>query len=492
LADGIELLSPAEMSAADAFAIASGTPGSVLMENAGAAVAAAARRLWAGGRIVVLVGPGNNGGDGWVAARILRDAGYRVTVALHGDRDRIGGDAAEAAAAFDGIVVPASPAVFDGVGLIVDALYGAGVRLPLSAEAAALVEAVNASGSVALAVDLPSGVEGGGGSIAGSAVKADQTVTFFRLKPGHLLLPGRLHCGKVHVVDIGIGDDALLGIAPQTFRNRPALWLPEWRRPDPAGHKYGRGHVVVVAGSGSATGAARLAAASALRIGAGLVTVASPSSALAANAAHLTAIMLREVEGAEALRALLEDRRFNAVVAGPGLGVGEETARLVEAALAGERTVVIDADGLTSFARGPERLFEAIAARPPGSTFVTPHDGEFVLLFPDLAQGSRLARARAAAERSGAIVLLKGADSVVAAPDGRASIADNAPPTLATAGAGDVLSGMIAGSAAQGMSGFEAASAAVWIHGEAAAAFGAGLTAEDLPEMIPAVLDRLG
>ena len=192
MADGIELLSPAEMSAADAFATASGIPGSVLMENAGAAVAATARRMWAGGPIVLLAGPGNNGGDGWVAARILRNAGYRVTVALHGDRERIDGDAAEAAAAFDGVVVPASPAVFGGAGLIVDALYGAGVRLPLSAEASALVEAVNASGALVLAVDLPSGVEGGGGTIGGSAVGADQTVTFFRMKPGHLLLPGRL------------------------------------------------------------------------------------------------------------------------------------------------------------------------------------------------------------------------------------------------------------------------------------------------------------
>lgn len=479
------------MAEADAMAIAAGTPGIVLMEAAGAAVASAARRMWAGGPVVVLAGPGNNGGDGWVAARLLRGAGYRVTVALLGDRQLIRGDAALAARAFEGVVVPATPTAFDGAGLVIDALFGAGVRLPLSTEAEALVEAANVSDARVLAVDLPSGVDGDSGAVEGAAIAADETVTFFRLKPGHLLLPGRLHCGKVSIADIGIGEGVLTAIAPKTFRNRPAMWLPDWPRAQPSGHKYDRGHTVVLSGGASATGAARLAAGAALRIGSGLVTIASPAAAAVVNAAQLTAVMLREADDPDALRVLLEDRRFNAVVVGPGLGVGEETARKAEVAMGGERTVVLDADGLTSFADEPGRLFKAIARHAKGGTILTPHDGEFARLFPDLAVGSRLARARAGAERTGAVLLLKGADTVVAAPDGRATIADNAPSTLATAGAGDVLSGIIAGLAAQGMPLFEAASAAVWVHGEAAAACGPGLTADDLPPAIPAVLECL-
>jgi len=485
----IELLTPAEMARADAMTIAGGVPGIALMEAAGAAVAAAARRRWRGGRVVVLAGPGNNGGDGFVAARLLRDAGYRVTVALYGRRDKLGGDAAIAASRFGGIVVPAEPASFEGAGLVIDALFGAGVRRPLPEGAAELIEAVNESGAVVVAVDLPSGVEGEGGTGASAAIRADETVTFFRAKPGHILLPGRLHAGDLTLADIGIGEETLAGIVPKTFRNAPALWYPEWRHPVAGGHKHRRGHVLAVSGPSAATGAARLAAGGALRIGAGLVTLASPPEALAENAAQLTAVMLRRMDGADGLAAILEDMRFNSVVLGPGLGVGEASANLVEAALGAARIVVLDADALTSFAGKADRLFGRIALAG-GSAILTPHDGEFARLFPGL-EGSRLARARGAAARSGAVVLLKGADSVVAAPDGRAAIADNAPPDLATAGTGDVLAGLVAGLAAQGMPPFEAAAAAVWIHGEAAAGFGPGLIAEDLPGAIPAVLRRL-
>ncbi len=481
---GLELLSPAEMAAADRATIEGGVPGIALMERAGAAVAEIARKAWLGGPIVVLAGPGNNGGDGWVAARILREAGYRVTVALFGDREALRGDAATAAARFLGRVVPAVPEVFTGAGLIIDALYGAGVRLPLDAKALAMIEVVNGAGAIVVAVDLPSGVEGAGGAIGAAAVKADETITFFRAKPGHVLLPGRLHCGDVAVADIGIAAATLETIGPKIFLNRPGLW----RIPDvgEAGHKYDRGHALVLSGPAHRTGAARMAAMGALRIGAGLVTVASLPDAIAANAAHLTAVMLRPMDGHEGLRAILEDQRFNALVLGPGLGVGEETRRLVETALRAGRATVLDADALTSFA-GDMRTLVGLIGRSGAPVVVTPHDGEFARLVPDIA-GTRLERARKAAERSGAIVLLKGADTVIAAPDGTAAINDDAPPTLATAGSGDVLAGLVGGLLAQGMPAFEAAAAAVWIHGEAAARVGRGLIAEDLPAAVPGVL----
>ncbi len=485
----LELLTPEEMAEADRFTIARGTSGAELMEAAGGAVAEVARRRRAGGSIVILVGPGNNGGDGWVAARVLRDAGYRVTVAFHGDRERIRGDARIAADRFTGEVVPATPEAVRGAGLIVDALYGAGVRLPLSAEALQLIEAVNQSSASVISVDLPSGVEGEGGLVSGQAVNADETVTFFRLKPGHLLMPGRGHCGVTRLVQIGITDTAIDHIEPRLFLNRPALWASALPHPQSGGHKYDRGQTLVVSGPMAATGAARMAATAALRAGSGLVSLASPPAALAVNASHLTAVMVRRMEGHDGLRDLLADARFNAVILGPGLGVSEATARLVETALRAKRQVVLDADALTSFSEEPQRLFEAIGRG--GDTIITPHEGEFARLFPDLAGGSKLARARAAASQSGAIVLLKGADTVIAAPDGWAAINDNAPAFLATAGAGDVLAGMAAGLLAQGMPATLAAAAAGWIHGRAAALFGVGLTAEDLPEMIPVVLQDL-
>ncbi len=481
------VLTPQEMSAADNATIASGTSGAVLMERAGRAVADASRRLWQGGRIVVLAGPGNNGGDGWVAGRLLREAGYPVVIAAFTDRPALRGDAAAMAARFAGEVVPAQPAAFHGAGLVIDALFGAGFRLPLPERAAAILAAVSAGGAPVVAVDLPSGVEGATGAADAAAVRATATVTFFRRKTGHLLLPGRILCGAVTVADIGIAAGVLGAIAPAAFHNARAPWIAAWPRLDADTHKYRRGHAVIVSGPANATGAARLAAMAALRVGAGAVTIASPPGAIAANAAQLTAVMLRPFDGAHGLAGLLSDPRTRSVVLGPAAGIGPATLALVEAGLAKEVAAVLDADALTSFAGDPGRLFAAIgrAGRP---VVLTPHDGEFARLFPDLTGGSRLDRARAAAVRSGAVVVSKGADTVVAAPDGRATIADNAPPTLATAGSGDVLVGLVGGLLAQGMPAFEAASAAVWLHGEAATAFGPGLIAEDLPDALPAVL----
>jgi len=295
-------------------------------------------------------------------------------------------------------------------------------------------------------------------------------------------------------VDIGIPDSVLERVRPRTFANGPALWGSVFPIPRLDGHKYSRGHAVVVSGGMSFTGAARLAARGALRAGAGLVTLASPRAALLVNAAESLAIMVRAADGADELRALLDDARMNAVALGPGLGVGAETRALVTAALDAERAVVLDADALTSFADDPAALSAEIASqgRP---VVLTPHQGEFSKLFRDILestdQSSKLALARAAAKASGAIVLLKGPDTVIASPDGRAAINENAPPWLATAGAGDVLAGMIVGLLAQNMPPVEAACAGAWLHGEAGMAAGPGLISEDLPEALPAVYRRL-
>jgi hydroxyethylthiazole kinase-like uncharacterized protein yjeF len=491
----MELLSPSEMAVADRRAIAAGTSGIALMENAGRAVAnLVAMRQPPGSSVAVVAGPGNNGGDGFVAARLLAALGYRVRVLTVGDLGRLKGDAAQAARQWTGPTLPAEPGALADAATIIDALFGAGLDRPVDGLPRAMIDAINASGAFTVTVDLPSGVNGTTGAAMGAAVTAAETVTFFRRKPGHLLLPGRLHCGRVHVADIGIPDAVLDAVRPQTFANGPGLWGSLLPAPRGGGHKYDRGHAVVVSGGLSHTGAARLAAGGALRAGAGLVTIASPRDALLVNAAASLAVMVRPVDGADELGGLLSDRRLNAVALGPGGGVGEGMRGLVTAALRGERAVVLDADALTSFAEDPRRLIEAIKGHG-GAAVLTPHEGEFSRLFKSMPgivdSESKLEKARAAARQSGAIVLLKGSDTVVAAPDGRAAITANAPPWLATAGSGDVLAGIVAGLLAQGMPGFEATCAAVWLHGECGSAAGPGLVSEDLPEALPGVYRRM-
>ena len=488
----VELLTPAEMTEADRRAVVIGQDSYRLMERAGAAVAAAAGRMVeAGSRIIVLAGPGNNGGDGFVAARFLFEAGYQVVVALFGDPDRLKGDAAIAARAWAGKTVAADGNFSKGADLIIDGLFGAGLDRPVQGAPAGLIEHINKSGIPVLSVDLPSGIDGATGKIQGYAIRARETVTFYRKKPGHLLIPGRLYAGRQTLSDIGHDPSILDYIAPTAFHNTPGLWLEALPMPQTAGHKYSRGHAVVVSGGVMHTGAARLAARGALRAGSGLVTVASPPDAIMAHVAHLTAIMLMRFYEAEGLQEFLSDERKNAVVIGPALGGAEDAAPLVMAALGSAASAVVDADGLTAFSDEPDILFEAIKARN-APVVITPHDGEFARLFPDLASvASKPDRVRQASDRSGAVVVLKGPDTTVATPDGLVSIADNAPPELATAGAGDVLGGIIGGLLAQGMPAFEAASAGVWLHGAAAAAFGPGLIAEDLPEALPDVLRAL-
>ena len=369
---------------------------------------------------------------------------------------------------------------------MVDALIGAGLARPLDGVARALVEGINERRLDCVAVDMPSGVDGDSGAIRGAAPSAAVTVTFFRRKPGHLLLPGRLACGAVEIADIGIPETVLGELAPRCWANAPALWQASLRWPAASQHKYSRGHALIFGGA-ELTGAARLAARAARRMGAGLVSIAAPRAAHAIYAADQPGTLTIPFEDAAGAALLLDDARRNAVLVGPGNGVGEATAGHVLAALARRRRAVLDADALTSFAGGPERLFAALT----GDCVLTPHDGEFARLFPDLVGAGKLERARAAAARCGAGVLLKGADTVIAAPDGRAAINENAPAELATAGSGDVLAGLVVGLLAQGLPAFEAAAAAAWIHGAAAASFGPGLIAEDIVDMLPAVLRQL-
>jgi len=495
----LEVLTTAEMAEVDRLTIASGVPGIDLMEKAGQAVADAAAALpgyrHERRRVVIVAGPGNNGGDGFVAARHLADRGFSVRVSFVGDKARLKGDAALAADRWSGPVEAASPATLTDCDIIIDALFGAGLDREVEGLPRSMIEAMNAAGVPVIAIDLPSGVNGTTGAVMGVAAKAAYTVTFFRPKVGHLLLPGRLHCGAIQVADIGIPASVLAVIKPMTFANRPSIWSRLFPRPRAGGHKYSRGHAVVVSGGLPTTGAGRLAARGALRAGAGLVTIATPREALAVNAEATLAIMVRPVDGAGELAAFLADQRRNAVVLGPGGGVGAALREQIAVALASGAAVVLDADALTSLAEEPGVLTEMTAKSPKRTVVLTPHEGEFAKLFKVIHEDhnvhAKLEKTRLAARSSKAIVLLKGADTVVAAPDGRASISDNAPPTLATAGAGDVLAGMIAGLLAQSMPAFEAASAAVWLHGEAAQAFGPGLIAEDLPEALPAVYRRL-
>jgi NAD(P)H-hydrate epimerase len=512
---GLEVLTAEEMGRADSLAMAAGVPGLVLMEAAGRAVADAAvglvRRPY-GTAVSVVCGPGNNGGDGFVAARLLSERGWRVRLGLLGSRTGLSGDAAEMASRWRGEIEALSPAVLEGADLIVDALFGAGLSRPLDGVAAQVVAAINASGRPVVAVDVPSGLDGSTGLASGPAVQAARTVTFFRLKPGHLLQPGRALCGEVRLADIGIPPAVLGHVAPMTFANRPALWSASYPWPGPGAHKYTRGHAVIVSGPAESTGAARLGARGALRIGAGLVTLVGSAAATAINATHATAVMVRAVASDTQLADFLSDVRRNAVLIGPGAGVTAATAASVLTVLVSRAAAVLDADALTAFvpregeapvkAAGlgfvvrsaepepaQEALFSAIKARI-APVVITPHEGEFKRLFGDLS-GSKLERARRAAEASGAVVVLKGPDTVIAAPDGRAAINDNAPPWLATAGSGDVLAGFVTGLLAQGMPAFESACAAVWLHGQCANDFRLGLIAEDLPEILPEVLQRL-
>ncbi|UDF29517.1 UNVERIFIED_ORG: NAD(P)H-hydrate dehydratase [Roseateles sp. XES5] len=482
------IVTPEDMGRIDRAATASGLSSFGLMERAGQAVAAAALRLFPGAlRFAVLCGPGNNGGDGYVAARALQEAGADIAVYTLGDAAALTGDAATAFAAFADATRPLADYVPRAGDVVVDALFGAGLSRDVPEAVARLIAAVGQAVLPVLAVDLPSGIDGRTGQVRGAAFEAVATVTFQCRKPGHLLLPGRAMAGTAEVFDIGIPARILARHAGHMRINNPAIWRLALPVQTGATHKYVRGHLAVFSGPATATGAARLSALAGLHAGAGLVTLLSPGEALSPNAAHLTGVMLKSLDSEADLAALIEDARLKTFVLGPGFGDAGKARRYVRQLAESGRSLVLDADGISAFRDAPDDLFALFAAGNP-RLVLTPHDGEFARLFPDLAADkslSKIERAQRAAARSNAVLVLKGADTVIAAPDGRALVNENAPPWLATAGSGDVLAGIVGAHLAQGMPAFEAAASAVWRHGAAGRKAGEGLIAEDLPGAIP-------
>ena len=488
----LALLSVDEMYRADALAIEGGIDGETLMEVAGKAIVDAVAERWDACPVSVLTGPGNNGGDGFVAARHLAAAGWPVMLYPMGGMDRLKGDAAIHAGRWRQ-ETGAAPAALDDFApdhgaIVIDCLFGAGLTRPVEGAAADALREADRSGAAIVACDLPSGINGDTGEIMGFAAKAELTVTFARAKTGHRLMPGRDLCGDVVVADIGIPDEVIEAVGPRVFDNDPALWTKTLPQPATDTNKFRRGHLQVVGGA-EMTGAARLAARAARRAGAGLATILSPAAACDVYRAGDPGTLVEAVDDAAALTALLADARRNALVVGPGNGLDERTRSLALTALASGRPCVLDADALSVFRDDPTTLFDAIA----GPVVLTPHEGEFARIFA--VDGDKLSRTRAAAQTSGAVVLLKGADTVIAAPDAkgspRAAINGTGIAGLATAGSGDVLAGLIGGLMAQGMAPFEAATAGAWLHGRMGETAGPGLIAEDLPEQLPAVLASL-
>ncbi len=489
----LELLTADEMRRAEQITISSGTPSIALMENAGRGVAEeVVRRFPRGSKVLVCCGPGSNGGDGFVCARTLRERGYHVRLGLLCKPEELKPDPKEMARRWDESIEPLTPNSVDGAEVIVDAIWGSGLKGPVNGVVAEIIEGVKQRSLPVVAVDVPTGIDSTFGNVHGIAFEAVSTVTFFRRKTGHILLPGKRYCGDVRVTDIGIPTTVLPDVAPQTFVNEPDFWLRYYPRLKSDGHKYDRGHAVVVSGPMESTGASRMASRAALRIGAGLSSLATSKSAFYINAAQMTSVMLAVFEGAAGLADVLtSDPRRNSVLIGPGAGATLETRENVAAVLSSDATAIIDAEGLTAFEEQPQELFGLIHQRS-APTIITPHKGEFDRIFPELGNAeSKLEQAKRAAEISGAVVVFKGPDTVVSAPDGLSAISEGSPPWLATAGTGDILAGMITGLCAQSMSPFDAAVAAVWMHAEVARTFGPGLIAEDMPDMFPPLLQRL-
>jgi len=475
-----EILTVAEMTAADQAAVLSGVPAIDLMERAGAVVADAVATRFALGPVVILTGPGNNGGDGYVAARLLRERGWPARVQTLAPPTTP--EAIEAASRWASEIGPLTGSIH-GQELVIDALFGAGLGRPIAGDAARLARQLEPSRARVIAIDVPSGVLGDTGKpLGGVSFQAALTVTFHRRKPAHVLQPGRGLCGEVLVGDIGLGP-----VVSRLFENGPDLWLGRFHWPGVEAYKHSRGRVIVVSGEAWQTGAARLAARAALRVGAGVVTLLSPPDALMVNAAHVEAVMLKPFETEVELGSAASN--VEAAVIGPAAGVTEATLSNVLALAGTGAALVIDADALSVFRDDPAELFSVLDR----DDVLTPHAGEFERVFPGVLKSTpeRISAVRKAAARAQAVVLLKGPDTVIAAPDGRAAVNMNGSPWLATAGSGDVLAGLICGLVAQGVDSFEAACAGVWIHAACADAFGAGLISEDLPDLVPKVLKDL-
>jgi hydroxyethylthiazole kinase-like uncharacterized protein yjeF len=481
----LSLFDPAVMASIDAAAGQSGIPLYDLMERAGQAVAASALRHYPQAqRFVVLCGGGNNGGDGYVAARALVESGAVVVVHHLGDAGTLRGDARMAFERSGMAPLPLGDYAPLAGDVVIDAVFGAGLSRDIPRELARIIEVVTSAKVPVLAVDLPSGLCGRRGVPLGASFTAERTVTFMARKPGHLLMPGRALCGALEVFDIGIPSRILTDHAGPVAENHPLVWRDALPASDIETHKFRRGHLTVFSGPAHATGASRMTALAALKAGAGIVTVAAPRRALDVLSVTLTAVMNAPMDDADDLRLWLDDRRHGAFVLGPGFGDLDKARQFVS--LLGDKAVVLDADAITAFKDHTETLFERITSGV-GKFILTPHEGEFARLFPDLAADrvlSKIEKAQVASARSGAVLVYKGADTVIAAPDGRALVNTNAPASLATAGSGDVLAGIIGALLAQGVPAFEAAAAGVWLHGQAGHRAGDGMTAEDLAHAV--------
>lgn len=480
------LLSVAEMQKAEQQAIKQGISGWQMMQVAGKGVAGLVMQYYDQRKVLVLCGPGNNGGDGYVAAQALHEAGWDVQVKALGGA--LEGDAATAQKNYKGAYFSEAIESVSDDTILIDALFGTGLTRAIDGEYRQIVEALAAKKLTVVAVDIPSGIHGDSGELMGAAIPAELTVTFGAKKRGHALYPGKEYCGRIFLVDIGIGEalESYKDIAVK--ENNPSLWLGKLPKPDALAHKYSRGSVLVRGGGRYQTGASRLAAIAALRAGAGAVTVAASHEAADIYAHHLTAIMLSPYANRQELARLFAEKRYGTLLIGPANGVDEDTQAAVLSAAATGKKLVLDADALTVFTGRASDLIQKL----PAETVLTPHEGEFSKLFGvALEATAKIERAEAAARMLGVVIVLKGTDTVIAAPDGRVAVNANAPATLATAGSGDVLSGIIAGLMAQGMSAFDAACAGVWLHAEAAGFVGRGLIAEDLPNLLPPVFDRL-
>ncbi len=485
----LQVLSVPQMYEADRLAIESGISGLELMENAGQGIAAHIEEGWDACSVLILCGPGNNGGDGYVVARALSEAGWPVAVHTFGDPEKLSGDAKMMFELYLGDTFPLSEIDLSGTELVVDALFGAGFKGELPDEIRNLFLEIKNKEIPFVAVDVPSGVNGSSGEICPGTIEANLTVSFFRPKIGHLLYPARSYIGALDIVDIGIPEEVLDTIDVRISDNDPDLWLDNMPKYLASDHKYSRGHAAIVGGGMSSTGAARISARAALRAGAGAVTVVSPPSALMIYSQAQEAVMVKSVEDDLQFSDWLKEKRINTVLVGPGNGIKERTRTFVEMSLKLDCSVILDADALTVFKDDPDKLFGLIKNKNKGQVVITPHEAEFVRLF-DLS-GSNLERCQQASTLSGAIVLLKGATTVIADPDGQAVMNTIAPPWLATAGSGDALAGIIAGLAASTIDLYKATCAAVWIHSEAANEFGPGLIAEDIETIIPRVLSNI-
>lgn len=477
----------------DAEAIKLGVTGESLMEAAGRAVADMLAEyigtpLEAGGTVIILCGPGNNGGDGFVAARHLEEWGYPISLRCAVLPSKLKGDAKLAANKWRGPVEAMSATGFKEAAAIVDCLFGTGLNKPIEGELAEIISAVNSAGTFVLAVDIPSGLSADTGLPVGPCVEAGATITFNFKKIGHVIVPGRYLCGgnsNIVVSDIGVPNKAFSAINPQDSENIPDFWGSNFPFSGPQTHKYGRGHMLVLGGKEPTLGASRLASLAGLRVGAGLVTLAAPSETYPVQASALMDVMVRRFDSAFGFMGIVNDPRIKAVLVGPGAGRGEKTVDLVKQVGAKKKHLVLDADALASLVGRREVIHELKSPE----IVLTPHEGEFAKLFPELDfNADRLDAVRRAAKTTETVIVLKGVSTVVAAPDGRVSIATNAPSWLSVGGTGDVLSGMVCGLMTQGMPAFEAASAGVWIHGEAGMKAGRGLIASDLLDVIPKVL----